>query len=336
MLAFLVRRLFSLVGVIIGVGVFTFLLSHVVPADPAVQLAGGPRATPQDIARVRHALGLDQSLLVQFLTYLNGLVHGDLGLSFSTQHTVLYDLGLYLPATVELAICAWLFAAVVGIPLGVVSAVHRDHWPDHLSRILSVASVAMPLFWLAILLQLVFYGQLGILPVAERIDAGVGVPPHVTGLYTVDSLLHGNLAQFGSSLRHLILPTVTLAFGSVAGLVRVGRASMLEALRQDYVRTARAKGLTRRRVIYGHALRNALIPTVTLLSLSFGGLLGGTFLIEIVFAWPGIGQYSVHAVTNFDYQPIMAVTLLAAVIYVVLNLVADLLYAALDPRIRYS
>lgn len=336
MLAFLVRRLFSLVGVIVGVGVFTFLLSHVVPADPAVQLAGGPRATPQEIVRVRHMLGLDQPLIVQFFTYLNGLVHGDLGTSYNTQHTVLHDLGLYLPATAELALYAWLLAAVVGIPLGVISAVHRDRWPDHLSRILSVASVAMPIFWLAILLQLVFYGQLGILPVAERIDASVGIPDRITGLYTVDSLLHGNLAQLGSSLRHLILPSATLAFGSIAGLVRVGRASMLEALRQDYVRTARAKGLTQRRVMYGHALRNALIPTVTLLSLSFGGLLGGAFLIEIVFAWPGIGQYSVQAVTNFDYQPIMGVTLLAAVIYVVLNLVADLLYAALDPRIRYN
>src|SRR5947209_1255016 len=190
MLAFLARRLFSLIGVMIGVGIFTFLLSHVVPADPAVQMAGGPRATPDEIAAVRHRLGLDQPLIIQFLTYLNGLLHGDLGTSFNTRHTVLYDLGLYLPATVELAIYAWLIAALIGIPLGVVSAVHRDRWPDHLSRILSVASVAMPLFWLAILLQLLFYGGLHILPVAERIDSSVGVPPRVTGLYTVDSLLN--------------------------------------------------------------------------------------------------------------------------------------------------
>src|SRR5262249_7441916 len=151
-----------------------------------------------------------------------------------------------------------------------------------------------------------------------------------------DSLLHGNLAQFSSAVRHLILPTITLAFGSIAGLVRVGRASMLEALGQDYVRTARAKGLRRQRVLYGHALRNALIPTVTLLGLSFGGLLGGAFLIEIVYSWPGIGNYSVQAVVNFDYQPIMGITLLAALIYVLLNLVADILYVAIDPRIRYS
>jgi peptide/nickel transport system permease protein len=216
----------------------------------------------------------------------------------------------------------------------VVAAVHRDRWPDHLTRVIAVCSVAMPLFWLAILLQLVFYGQLGILPVADRLDTAVGVPPRITGLYTIDSLLHGNLAQFGSAVHHLILPAVTLGFGSVAGLMRVGRASMLEALGQDYVRTARAKGLPPRRVIYGHALRNALIPT--LLSLSLGGLLSGAFLIEIVFTWPGIGEYSVQAVQTFDYQPIVSVTIIIAAIYVFVNLIADLLYAALDPRIRYS
>ena len=336
MFAFILRRLVAMVGVLVGVGLLTFVISHVVPADPAVLLAGGPRATAADIAAVRHRLGLDRPLIVQFFSYAVGLLHGDLGTSITTQHAVLSDFTVYFPATVELAFTAWILAAVVGIPLGVVSAVHRGRWVDHVTRVLAVSSVAMPLFWLAILLQLVFYGQLGILPVGERIDGSVGVPPHVTGLYTVDSLLHGNLPQFLSSLRHLILPAGTLAFGSLAGLVRVGRASMLEALNQDYVRTARAKGLRRRRVIYVHALRNALIPTVTLLSLGLGGLLSGAFLIEIVFSWPGIGEYSVQAVLNFDYQPIVSVTLLIAAIYVFVNLIADLLYAVLDPRIRYS
>jgi peptide/nickel transport system permease protein len=336
MFAFILRRLVAMIGVLVGVGILTFVISHVVPADPAVLLAGGPRATPADVAAVRHRLGLDRPLIVQFFSYALGLLHGDLGTSITTQHPVLSDFALYFPATVELAVTAWILAAVVGIPLGVVSAVHRGRWIDHLTRVLAVSSVAMPLFWLAILLQLVFYGRLGILPVGERIDASVGVPPHVTGLYTVDSLLHGSLPQFLSSVRHLILPASTLAFGSLAGLVRVGRASMLEALRQDYVRTARAKGLRRYQVIYVHALRNALIPTVTLLSLGLANLLSGAFLIEVVFSWPGIGEYSVQAVQNFDYQPIVSVTLLIAAIYVFVNLIADLLYAALDPRIRYS
>jgi peptide/nickel transport system permease protein len=336
MLAFLLRRLIGLVGVLIGVVTLTFIISHVVPADPAVLLAGGARATPAAVAAVHHRLGLDRPLIVQLLAYAWGLLHGDIGTSFTTGHTVAYDISLYFPATVELALCAWILAAVVGIPLGVLSAVHRRSWVDHVTRLLAVSSVSMPLFWLAIILQVVFYGRLGILPVGQRIDTSVGAPPHVTGLYTVDSVLHWNGSQLLSSLQHLILPAITLGFGSIANLIRVGRASMLEVLRQDYVRTARAKGLKRRAVLYRHALRNALLPTVTMLSLGLGGLLSGAFLIEIVYAWPGIGTYSVQAVQNFDYQPIMSITLLIAAIYVVLNLVADLLYAVLDPRIRYS
>lgn len=335
MLSFVARRLGFLVFVILGVSVLTFVISHVVPADPA-RLLLGRTATAQQIADLRANLGFDKPLPVQYLIYMEHLLRGDLGQSISSHRPVLSDIADYFPATVELTIYALALCLAVGLPLGVVSALARDRWPDHLVRIFSIAGVALPLFWLGLVLQVILYGRLHLLPAEQRLDLFMSAPRHITGMYTFDSLLTGNWAALGNSLRHIVLPALTLAFAALATMTRVTRASVLEALDQDYIRTARAKGLRRRQVVYRHALRNALIPTTTLMGLQVGNLLGGAFLVEIVFSWPGIGFYSVQAIRAFDYAAIMGVTIIIAVAYTMVNLVVDVLYVVLDPRITYG
>ena len=329
------RRLGFLIFVILGVSVLTFVISHVVPADPA-RLLLGRTATAQQIADLRANLGFDKPLPAQYLIYMEHLLHGDLGQSISSHRPVLSDIADYFPATVELTIYALALCLAVGLPLGVVSALARDRWPDHLVRIFSIAGVALPLFWLGLVLQVILYGRLHLLPAEQRLDLFMSPPRHITGMYTFDSLLTGNWAALGNSLRHIVLPALTLAFAALATMTRVTRASVLEALDQDYIRTARAKGVRRRRVVYRHALRNALIPTTTLMGLQVGSLLGGAFLVEIVFSWPGIGFYSVQAIRAFDYAAIMGVTIIIAVAYTMVNLVVDVLYVVLDPRITYG
>jgi peptide/nickel transport system permease protein len=335
MTTFLVRRLAFLVVVVIGVSLLTFVISHLVPADPA-RLLLGRTATAEQVTALRRNLGLDQPLPVQYLIYMGHLLHGDFGQSISSHRSVIDDFGDYFPATVELTLYALIICVVVGLPLGVISALARDRWPDQLTRAFSIAGVALPLFWLGLVLQVIFYGRLHLLPPEQRIDLSLTPPHRISGMYTLDSLLTGNWAVLGNSLKHIILPAVTLAFASLATMTRVTRASMLEVLSQDYIRTAHAKGLPRRLVVYRHALRNALIPTTTLMGLQVGNLLGGAFLVEIVFSWPGIGFYSVQAIRAFDYAAIMGVTIIIAVAYTGINLIVDLLYAVLDPRITYA
>jgi len=332
---FLARRLAFLVVVVVGVSLLTFAISHLVPADPA-RLLLGRTATAQQIDALRRNLGLDKPLPVQYLIYMANLLHGDFGQSTSSHRPVLADVGDYFPATVELTLYALVICVLIGLPLGVISALGKDRWPDQFIRALSIAGVALPIFWLGLVLQFVVYGRLHLLPAEQRLDLFVTPPRHITGMYTLDSLLIGNWGALGNSLLHIILPAVTLALASLATMTRVTRASMLEALGQDYIRTARAKGLRQRLVIYRHALRNALIPTTTLMGLQVGNLLAGAFLVEIVFSWPGIGFYSVQAIRAFDYAAIMGVTIIIAMAYTLVNLIVDLLYAMLDPRIVYA
>jgi peptide/nickel transport system permease protein len=332
---FLIRRLALLVFVLLGVSMLTFLISHVVPSDPA-RLAAGPHASAAQVQQLRQQLGLDRSLPEQYWMYMSGLLRGDFGYSLFSRRPVAEDLKDYFPATVELTTAAMLICLVVGIPLGVLSAVHKDRLLDHLSRVLCIGGVGIPIFWLALLFQLLFYRWLDILPTGGRIDPGLSPPQTITGLYTLDSLLTGNWPVLASSLSYLILPAITLAFASLAWVARVTRTSMLETLGQDYIRTARGKGMPERKVIYTHALRNALIPTVTLVGLQTGALLAGAFLVEIIFSWPGIGYYTVNAIMAMDFNAIMSTTLLVAVVYTVTNLVVDIVYVALDPRISYT
>jgi len=334
MIPFILRRLGFLVLVLLGISFITFFLSHVVPADP-VRLYAGPRASAATIKLLRHQLGLDQPLWKQFLDYMGGLLHGNFGYSLLSHRPVADDLKDYLPATIELTLAAVFLILVIGIPLGVMSAVWRGSVIDQITRVMTTTGVALPAFWLGLMVQLLFFDLLGWLPEGGRLAVSAPPPPTVTGLYTVDSLLAGNIALFGQALWHLILPAAVLAYGSLAVLTRQVRASVLEALTQDYVRTARAKGLRPLRVVVGHALRNALVPATTVMGLQVGYLLGGALLVEDVFSWPGIGRYATLATLALDYNAVMAVTIVAAAIYVLVNLGVDLLYLALDPRITY-
>lgn len=331
----LARRLLFMVFVLWGVSLVTFFLARVAPGDPA-RLIAGPHANAVAIANIRAIYGLDKPLPVQYVQYLGGLIHGDLGTSFLTRRPVAQDLLSYLPATLELSLFALLIGSVVGLGIGVVSALRAGGLVDGVGRFVAVAGLSMPAFWLAILLQLILYSRLQLLPFGGRLDTGMAAPPQVTGLLTVDSLLAGQVATFAAAVRHLILPVATLALAEIGLMARVVRTSMLEVVGTDYMRTAAAKGLAPRRIVIRHALRNALLPAVTILGLETALLAGGVFLVETIFAWPGVGRYAFDAIRASDYNAIMGVTVVGAVIYVTINLIVDIAYLYLDPRIRYA
>jgi peptide/nickel transport system permease protein len=331
----IVRRLFFLVLVLFGLSLITFTLSRIVPADPARMIAG-PRASKSSVEKIRHQYGLDDPAPVQYVNYVKGVVHLDFGVSFASRKPVRDDLGRYLPATIELGLYAFILATVIGVPLGIASAVKRDSWIDSISRFVSISGLALPVFWLALMAQFFFFAKLSLLPDGQRLSLDDQPPRQITSLYTIDALLTGQFGVFWAAVQHLILPVAVLAYGSLAVITRMVRGGMLEVLNQDYIRTARAKGLANNSVVLRHALKNALLPAVTSLGLQVGLLLSGAFLVELVFSWPGIGRYSVQAIQQVDYNAIMATTLVIAVIFVLMNLVVDILYLFLDPRIDYT
>jgi peptide/nickel transport system permease protein len=333
--AYIGRRVLLTVFVLFGMSLITFVLSHVVPGNPA-RLLAGPHASQAQVDAFAHRYGLDRPLPVQYGTYVSGLVRGDLGVSITTRRPVLDDFRQFVPATLELVLAATLLIIVFGIPLGMLSAVKAGSFIDHATRLLTVGAVSMPVFWLGMVLQLVFFKRFALLPVGGRLDLFDQPPPHFTGLYLVDALVSGDPRAFGAAFLHLVLPAITLAAGSLAVTARMTRASMRETLSTGYVRMARAKGLSEPVVLTRHALRNALIPVTTVLGLQIGALFGGTVLTEVVFSWPGIGLYAVSAIQNLDYAAIMGVTLLISVAYVLVNLAVDILYVFLDPRISFS
>ncbi len=335
MTTFLVRRLSLLIFVLLGVSLLTFTISHVIPADPARQ-AAGPHATTEQVDLLRKKLGLDRSLPEQYWMYMTGLLQGDLGYSLYSRRPVTEDLKDYFPATIELTLAAMLICLIIGIPLGVMSAVYKDRLLDHISRVVCISGVGVPIFWLALLFQLILYRWLNLLPAGGRIDPSVAQPATLTGMYVIDSLITGDWPALRSSLLYLTMPAITLAFASIAWIARITRTSMLDTLGQDYIRTAYSKGASERRVIFLHALRNALIPAVTMIGLQTGALLSGAFLVEIIFSWPGIGFYTVNAIMAMDFNAIMSTTMLVAVVYSLTNLIVDVLYVAIDPRISYT
>ena len=331
-LTYIIRRVLLVIPIVLGVLSITFLISHIVPGD-AAQLMAGPRATPEIIERIRRESGLDRPLYVQFGMYVAELFKGNLGKSILTRRPVLADIVDYFPATFELTTVAMLFTVIAGIPLGIISAVHKDRILDQLSRLGSVIGVSMPIFWLGLLLMLFFYVRLGILPGPGRIT---GEPPsHITGLFILDSVLAGNWRALGDSLSHLVMPAFVLGYAVLARVVRMMRSSMLDVFSQDYIQTARAKGLRELGVIRKHALRNALIPTLTVIGLSYGELLGGAVATELIFAWPGMAHYVVGSMRTLDFPAVMGVTLVIALVYILVNLLVDISYAFIDPRIRY-
>lgn len=332
---FAARRIVGIIFVLFGVSIVTFLISHVVPGDPAAA-ALGDRAREEQVAAFRTEYGLDRPVPEQYVIYMRGLLSADLGKSIRTRRPVAQDLREFFPATMELSIAALLIAILLGVPAGIWSAVYRNRLPDHLVRIFSLVGGSLPIFWLGLLMIGLFYDRLSILPAGGRIDQFIPPPQTITGLYTVDSFLTGNIPALQSSLQHLILPAFVLGYFSTAVIARMMRSSMLEVLNQDYLRTARAKGLAERIVIFRHGFRNALIPTLTIIGVTFGSLLSGAVLTETIFTWPGLGRYATAAAIGLDFPAVMGVTLIAGVIFPVANLVVDLSYAWLDPRIRHG
>lgn len=333
---YIIRRIFLIIPVLIGVSLITFTLSHVIPGDPA-RLYAGEQAKPEQVEQVRKNLRLDKPTHIQYYYYMKGLIHGDLGNSISEGgRPVSEAIKGYFPATFELTLISMFLCLIMGIPLGVLSATKKDKTTDHITRVIALSGVSMPIFWLGLLLQLLFFYKMGWLPATGRIGDFVTPPKHITGLYIIDSILTRNRIAFVSSVKHILMPAFCLSYHSMGIILRMTRSSMLEVSRQDYIRTARAKGLSERSVVYKHTLRNALIPTTTVAGLAFGGLLGGAVLTETIFAWPGMGRYAVTAIMSLDYPAIMGFALLMAVIYTLANLIVDILYAVLDPRIRYG
>ncbi len=332
---YLLRRLILAVPLVIGISLVAFLIANLVPTDPmAANLGERAAADPQIVAAFRARWGLDEPLYAQYFTYLRNLLQGDMGTSIRTRRPVLDELLRYMPATIELATAGILVALIIGIPMGVASAVWRNRPIDFVSRILSLIGVSAPVFWLALVALLVFYLRLRILPGPGRLDAVLAAPPNVTGLYTIDSLLARRWDLFSNAVSHLILPAIVLGAFSAGLITRITRSSMLDVLSMEYMTTARAKGLSERTVIIGHGLRNALLPVVTVIGLSYSNLLTGAVLTETIFAWGGIGRFAYDSARSLDFPAIMGVSMLIALVFVITNLIVDMLYYILDPRIH--
>jgi ABC-type dipeptide/oligopeptide/nickel transport system permease component len=324
-----------MIPILFGISILTFVISNTIPGDPA-RLAAGPYADAKVINELRDKMGLNDPIYLQYGHYIAGILHGDLGHSNYSHQPVMKDIKQYFPATLELTLFSMFLTILVGLPFGIISANKKDKIADQFTRVMALVGVAMPAFWLGIIFLLFFYLKLGILPGSGRIDTGLSPPVTITGMYTIDSLLTGNWAVFQSAIIHLILPGITQAAVTVGMITRMTRSSMLEVLKSDYIRTAYAKGGSENRVLYGHALRNGLMPVLTLLGMTFGHSLGGSVLVESVFSWPGLGKYAVNAITYLDFPAVMAVTILIAVLFITVNLIIDILYQIVDPRLKYD
>ncbi|MEI7712758.1 MAG: ABC transporter permease [Rhodospirillales bacterium] len=328
------RRMATALPSVAGVIVVTFLLTRVLPGDTAAYFAG-PAATPSAIAEIRAKLGLDQPLPVQFLHYIADLVHGNFGSSLTTGQPVLADMLARLPASAELIFIALFLAVTIAVPLGILAALHERSWIDHLCRVVATAGVSLPVFFTGLLLVYVFYYVLGWSPSPiGRIDVFATTPPTITGFFLFDTLIAGDGAAFRSTAAQLILPALTLAIFALAPIARMTRGAMLSVLGSDFVRTARAAGLSPYTVVMAYAFRNAVLPVITTLGMVFSFLLGASVLVEKVYAWPGIGSYAVEALIVSDYAPVQGFVLVMAVLYLLLNLGIDIVYGLIDPRIR--
>ena len=335
MFGFLLRRTALVIPAFIGITLLVFSLIHLIPGDAVEALSGDRGMEPARYARLRHEFGLDKPLYRQYLDYLGNMAHGDLGRSIVTHEPVVDEFKALFPATLELSSCAILLAVIVGLPAGILAALKRNTFLDYSVMGISLTGYSMPIFWWALLLILLFSVTLGWTPVSGRMDIMYDLPP-VTGFMLIDSLLSGEEGAFRSAASHLVLPAIALGTIPLAVIARMTRSAMLEVLREDYVRTARAKGLSWPRVVGVHALRNALIPVVTVVGLQVGALLAGAILTETIFSWPGIGKWLVEAIHRRDYPVVQGGILLSAGIIIVVNLFVDLLYGVINPRIRHS
>jgi len=332
---YILRRILLSIIVLFGVVVITFIVTRVIPSDPAAKWAG-PRATVEQIANARLELGLDQPVYTQFAIYVNNLLHGNLGYSLKTHNSVTDELLTYIPATLELVLISTILALTLGVLLGLYSARYKDKLLDHFCRFFSIGVVSLPSFWIALSLQMLFYGVLNILPLGGRLSTEITIMyeiPHITGMLLFDSLITGNFVIFKDALMHIILPVIPISLYPIGTVARLTRSAVLEILGEDYITASRSYGLSENFILWFYALKNSLGPTVTVVTLSIGYTLVNTFLVESIFSWPGIGKYISSAIMNLDFPAIMGVTLFSAVTYLVLNLVADLIIS-LDPRVR--
>lgn len=337
-LEFILRRLLTSIFVLLGVSIITFFIARVVPNDAAA-LYIGPKARPEEIERVRIKLGLDKPLPTQYAIYMSELLQGDLGNSISTKRPITEEISGRLPATLELLFAGMFLATLIGVPLGVLSAQWQSKLPDIFVRFISIVGVSMPAFFLGLILQIIFFRNLDLLPLAGRLDSDMrflSPVTEITRFIVIDSFLTQNWVAFRDSLLHLILPAFTLAAYPIGLIARMTRAAMLEVLEQDYIRTARAYGIKNNVIIYFYALKNAISPTLTVIGLTFAFALTGTFFVEIIFNWPGLGLFTVRSLTNLDYPAIMGVTLFGAFGYVMINLIVDVLQAWIDPRVSLN
>jgi peptide/nickel transport system permease protein len=334
---YLLRRIAVMPLLLAGIATLVFIVSRLTPADPLVSIVGERNLTnPEVVAAAKARWGLDKSVVSQYFTYMKNLLHGDMGTSFSTRRPVLSDLWDRLPATLELTFAAMAIGLVFGVGLGVLAARHRNGWIDHIARFFALLGSSLPAFWAGLLALYVFYAQLGILPGPGRLDPRASEPGKITGFFTIDSLLHGDMSTFWSALKHLILPACVLGWGVVGIVSRLVRASLLDEFSMEYVRVGRAMGLRERTVVNTHALRNALLPTITIVAFAFAFLITGAVLTEIVFSWPGVGSYAVDASRKLDFPAVIGVTILGGVAFLITNLITDILYASADPRIRLA
>lgn len=333
---FVVRRFFELIVVLIGLSILIFVVSRVLPGDP-IRYALGPNATVAQLAQMRTEMGLDEPLPVQYLRLIEGSVSGNFGRSTIPPFgSVGADVATYLPASIELGLFAMALAILIGVPLGVTAALYRDRWPDQLSRVVAFSGVAVPVFWLALMVQLVIAFRLGWLPALGRVGRNVQPPPDITGFYLIDSLIALDFGLFFHCLTFLLLPAFALAASPLAMIMRLVRASMLEEMGKDYVLTARANGMPAVLVVYKYMLRNAFSSTLTIVGLLVGYFIGSAFIVETVFSWPGLGRYGVRALQFKDFNAIVAVTMIVGIAYALANTVVTVLYGWLDPRLRLS
>ena len=335
---YLLKRLLLAVLVLFLVSMLTFFIARVLPSDPAAAWVG-PRPTVEQIAKARLTLGLDKPLYVQYGRYLLSVLRGDLGTSIKTRQPIVTELRTYLPATLELVFVAMIIAILVGLPMGVLSGANKGGWIDQLSRVISVAGVSIPTFFLGLVLQLVFFARLGLLPIGGRVsnEIAINYPVQaITGFYTLDTLFTGNYVAFRDVLLHLILPAFTLSLYDIGLITRMTRSSMIEVLNEKYILAARVAGLPRRTILFSLALKNAFIPTLTVIGLSFVYALTGSLLVEVIFAWPGLGTYITSSVLSLDFPVIVSVTLVVTVFYIAINLLLDLIQAGVDPRVTLS
>jgi peptide/nickel transport system permease protein len=330
---YVARRLLALIPVLLGVSIVVFALIRLIPGDPVTVMLG-ERARLEDIERVREEMGFDRPITIQYLEWMGRILRGDLGTSIINRTEVRVELGQRITATIELVFVALLFGAIVGISIGIISAIRRNSWIDVGATFGALIGVSMPIYWLALILIYAFAVNRAIFPPSARIDVDLDVTRR-TGFMLIDTLLMGDVRLFANAVWHLMLPAIVLSTVVMPILARLTRASMLEVLRQDYVRTASAKGLQYKTVITRHALKNALLPIVTVLGLQLGGLLGGALLTETIFSWPGMGLWTYRAILSRDYPIVQGAVLVSATIYVVINLIVDVSYAYLDPRIRF-